>query len=258
MIVYVEYVLVSNFFIDAFIAYVTLLSLKMKVKAFRIAAAALAGSCFAVAVPYINFAAAGAVKVLMLIVMTALMSKYPSFKRYVMATLLYFVYTAALGGIVLLLNNLSVSQFVNALYYPNSLLGAYIAAAGIVLLYFCRQISGYMAKKRTEGAGCTVLITAGGAEISCEGIIDTGNTLTRGGMGVMVIDKKLAKKLVKRGAKRVSGIWVKTVNGESYLPAIKIECVTFPEQSGRSVRDVTAAISGTSMGEFKVILPAGI
>ena len=103
-----------------------------------------------------------------------------------------------------------------------------------------------------------MLITAGGAEISCEGIIDTGNTLTRGGMGVMVIDKKLAKKLVKRGAKRVSGIWVKTVNGESYLPAIKIECVTFPEQSGRSVRDVTAAISGTSMGEFKVILPAGI
>ena len=258
MVVYVEYVLLSNFFIDAFLAYITLLSLKTKAGRLRIALSALIGSCFAVAVPYINFAAAGVVKVLMLMVMTAVMCKYLCFKRYLLTTLVYFVYTAALGGAVLLINNMAASEFISALYYPDSLVGAYIAAGGIVLVYVSRQIAGYMARKRMCGSECKVVLLAGGAEISCEGFIDTGNTLIRGGKGVIVIDRKLAKKLIGKGAARASGIWVRTVNGESYMPAIKIESVTFPEESGRSVYDVTAAISGTSMGEFKVILPAGI
>lgn len=258
MVVYVEYVLVSNFFIDAFIAYITLISLKMRVSKARISLACLAGSLFALAVPYINFAAAGVVKVLMLMLLTALMSKYPSFKRYLLAALLYFLYTAALGGAVLVLNNMAVSQFVNALYYPGNLAGAYIAAAGILLVYIVRQITGYIARRRMCGGERKVVLSAGKGKISCEGIIDTGNTLMRGGKGVIVIDKRLAKKLIGKGAKRIAGIWVKTVTGESYMPAIEIRTLTFPEESGRSVFGVTAAISDTSMGEFKVILPNGI
>ena len=95
MVVYVEYVLLSNFFIDAFLAYITLLSLKTKAGRLRIALSALIGSCFAVAVPYINFAAAGVVKVLMLMVMTAAMCKSPCYKRYLLTTLVYFDYSAA-------------------------------------------------------------------------------------------------------------------------------------------------------------------
>ena len=200
MVVYVEYVLLSNFFIDAFLAYITLLSLKTKAGRLRIALSALIGSCFAVAVPYINFAAAGVVKVLMLMVMTAVMCKYPCFKRYLLTTLVYFVYTAALGGAVLLINNMAASEFISALYYPESLVGAYIAAGGIVLVYVSRQIAGYMARKRMCGSECKVVLLAGGAEISCEGFIDTGNTLIRGGKGVIVIDRKLAKKLIGKGA----------------------------------------------------------
>ena len=168
MVVYVEYVLLSNFFIDAFLAYITLLSLKTKAGRLRIALSALIGSCFAVAVPYINFAAAGVVKVLMLMVMTAVMCKYPCFKRYLLTTLVYFVYTAALGGAVLLINNMAASEFISALYYPDSLVGAYIAAGGIVLVYVSRQIAGYMARKRMCGSECKVVLLAGGAEMTKE------------------------------------------------------------------------------------------
>ena len=259
MVIYVEYVILGNFFIDAFVAYLTLTLLKMKVSGWRISLAALAGSGFAAVVPYINFAAAGVVKVIMLFIMTAVMSRYPSIKRYILATLLYFAFTAALGGVVIALNSLTVSDIINAMYYPGNLTGAYIAAAAIVLLYIVRQTGGYIAKKRATGSReCKVVLVVGGGEIACEGFIDTGNTLIRGGRGVIVIDRKLADKLIKKGALRTGGIWVKTVSGECYLPAIKIDSVNFPQEKGRSVKDVTAAVSTTGTGEFRVILPAGI
>lgn len=123
MVIYVEYVILGNFFIDAFVAYLTLTLLKMKVSGWRISLAALAGSGFAAVVPYINFAAAGVVKVIMLFIMTAVMSRYPSIKRYILATLLYFAFTAALGGVVIALNSLTVSDIINAMYYPGNLTG---------------------------------------------------------------------------------------------------------------------------------------
>lgn len=259
MVVYVEYVLLSNFFIDAFIAYLTLSVLKMKASRLRICLAAAIGSAFAAAVPYINFAAAGVVKILMLAFMAAVMCKYPSFKRYLLATLLYFCFTAALGGLVLALNGLSASQFIQAMYYPGSMTGAFIAAGAILLLYAIRQVSGYLTRKRATGSReCKVVLKAGSAEISCAGFIDTGNTLVRGGKGIIVIDGKLAQKLLKSGAHRTGGVWVKTVSGECYLPAIKINSLDFPEELGRSVSNITAAVSNTGMREFKVILPAGI
>lgn len=259
MVVYIEYVLLSNFLIDAFVAYLTLVSLRMRASRLRICLASAFGAAFAAAVPYINFPAAGAVKVLMLLLMTAVMSKYTRFRQFLLATLLYFVYTAALGGLVLMIRNLSLSDFISAMYYPGDLTGAYLAAGAIVLLYAIRQAVGYTVNKRRTGSReCKVILEVQCGEVACEGLIDTGNTLLKGGKGVIVIDGKLAQKLVKKGATRTGGIWVKTVSGECYLPTIALRSVAFPQEKGRRVYDVTAAISQTALKDFRVILPAGI
>ena len=108
MFVYVEYVLIDNFIIDYYLLWSALALTGQKVKGWRIFLGACFGAVTALIMPFItdNNIILIPLKILVGVLMVVIAHKFNSLRAVYLHFLIFFLYTAIVGGAVIALFNL--------------------------------------------------------------------------------------------------------------------------------------------------------
>lgn len=245
MKVYVEIVLINNFFIDLLLVVSTLACRRSKISKIRILTACFFGACVAVCYAIMP----KLMKILTRIMLAPLMTLplVKSKKEYLPTLLTFVLLTYSLGGIIEGIRNL-----IGVYIYGYPLLGLTCLCAvsfEIVVLSFVVTQSKFRRKI------CNVDVVIDGYSAVARALCDSGNSLVDefSGKPVVILSKSFEDKLtaLDNGKVDIQGfISVKTVNSESSLPLVKLDKVVV---RGKEL-DAYGAISESDFDDCDLIL----
>lgn len=251
MIIYVEAVLFDNFFLDFLLAYATLRLTKQKIRWLPIMLSAAVGCAFALFFPLVKGYVVP-MKIIVLLISSALFTWRRSFKIYAINTFIYLLLSFLLSGIFsFLLGGSAANGFIGVGF--GGVVG--VLSIGVIsLLYSVRQISGLIRqRKRNEKYAVAELVNRD-KTLRINALYDSGNLLTdRNGEGVVVTDRKLVSALgtlVDFGE-----MTVHTASGSKVLKLVKIPKIKIYSGASENIlTNVTAALSDLP-DEYALILP---
>ncbi len=245
MVVYVEIVIINNFFIDLLLIVSTLAIRRSKVSKIRILTVSFFGASVAVIYAVLPDYAKILVRILLSPLMTLPLVKK---KKDYLPTLVVFVcLTYLLGGIIEGIKNL-IGIDING--YP--LLGLVCFGAVLLEILVVTFVTVLPKYKRKI---CTVDIVVCGVKTHARALCDSGNSLVDefSGKPVIILSKAFDEKLtaLDDGKRNIEGfISVKTVNNESSLPLVKLDEVVV---DGKRY-DAYGAISSSDFDDCDLIL----
>ncbi len=251
MVVYVEAVLLDNFFFDFLLGYLTYLLTKQKVRHFPIALSALVGSGFALAFPLIT-KYAFLFKIAALLISSLLLTLKKSLKVYLINTFVYALLSFLLSGILcFLLGDKMHNGFIGIK------LGGVVALISIgvlLLLYFVRQMIGLSTERKRKTKFAMAEIVNREKSIKISALFDSGNLLTdQNGEGVVVTDQKRLSEL--GDLPKFGEMCVHTASGSKVLKLVKIPEIRIYSRGHENILfNVTAALSDLPK-EYALILP---
>ncbi len=105
MIIYIECVLFNNLAIDCLMLYLSLLTLKRKIKLWRIFLSAVIGAVYALFSPLIEFTGDIVIKIAIAFIMCLITVKILSLKKLIILFLVFIGYSFAFGGVIIGLMN---------------------------------------------------------------------------------------------------------------------------------------------------------
>lgn len=250
MIIYVEAVILDNFFLDSLLAYLTLSLVRARVRFFQVVLSALVGSGAALLMPLIGQHIP--IKLLVLMVCTAIFSLPCSPRTYLVNTFVYTMLSFLLCGILsFLLGGRMQEGFIGV--ETGGAVGL-SSLAVIILLYAVRQIKGLISRHKLRDRYAVAEIVGTEKSIRIHALFDSGNLLKDDeGKGVVVTDRRKIRslgKLVTCGEMEVH-----TATGSKVLPLVKIPKIKIYSESGTNIlTNVTAALSDLPK-EYALILP---
>ena len=251
MIVYVEAVLLDNFFLDLLLGYLTLLLTKQEKKGLPIFLSAFVGSVFALFYPL--FSDYGLpIKVLVLLICSFLLTLKKSLQKYLINTFVYATLTFLLSGIIsFLLGENTMNGFIGLKW------GGVVCVLSIgvlLLVYSVRQFIGFIvARKRVDKYAIAEVIN-NDKRIKIHALYDSGNLLVdKNGEGVVVTDRHRVEALGELTA--FGEMCVHTAGGSKVLPLVKIPEIRIYSRDRENILiNVTAALSDLPE-EYALILP---
>ena len=252
MIVYVEWVLFDNFFLDCLIGYLTLRLVRNKVDISNVILSAVVGCLFALLSPLIRSWSL-LFKVGVLFVNAAILYLKRGFRGYLITTLVYVVLSFALSGILsFLLGGKVSSTYIGV--SQGGLVGI-ISIGACLLLYICRQINGLIQEKRKGSKFAVAELSNGDKTIRLNALFDSGNLLMdENGENVVVSDRNALRSLGELTS--FGEMTVHTAGGSKVLKLVKISCIKIYSEGYRNtLNNVTVALSDLPK-EYAVILPA--
>ena len=216
MTVYIEYVLIDNFFIDYLLLRAALKTAGISVNRLRLFFSALIGAGVALVYPLLEIhpAILFAVKMLSggLIVLTA--AKFGRARAYFTSLVFFLLYTFLAGGAITGIYSLMGLNPSSETSVALMLLPVYViirVSYGAIRHIYRKRIS-FSLRYRTD-------ITAGGVTVTVNGFMDTGNGLYAGEAPVIMCSKKAAEHFFEGGAlPKMTMIPVTTVNGTKERP----------------------------------------
>lgn len=246
MIIYVECVLLNNFAIDCLMLYISLLTLKRKIKVWRLFLSSAIGSVYALFVPLINFTGDIVIKIMVAFVMCLLVAKILSFKKLLLLFVTFLGYSFAFGGVIIGLMNLW-QPFRETMSNPSNINIGLISSAFIIVLAFCRKILQLIQKRHiSEGNVKKVIINQEKKIIREKAYYDSGNTLYYKGIyPVIVMDESL-----KNVDKAVGAIDIDTICGSKHTDVFKLDKVVVDNRIYDSVYCVFNKLGGS----YKILL----
>ena len=228
---YIEYVLIDNFIIDYILLSTAVYAVKVKKCRWRIALSAVLGAIYASILPLFKMPAAISLvtKTAMGIIMTAIAAKYPSAKKAIFCTALFFLITFCCGGALIAIGFLADGEVsADGIYrYTSSypIIGI-IGGALLFALAVKRALYKLYRKKNLYPFLRHVELVKGDKKIEAEAFIDSGNNLSDSltGFPVIVISKKLAGNLLGlNGNTPLRYIKVGTVSGTDKMIIFPID-----------------------------------
>lgn len=212
MTVYVEYVLIDNFFID-FMLFKTAFKITGKtVSRWRIAVCSALGAVFALVYPLLTESVIiiSAAKILFGLLLTFCAAKFSCLKDYAAFTAVFMGLTFFTGGIitgVFLLFGLNASAEYSVALMALPVFVAVSAINRLIrFLYRRKNLSAFAAE--TE-------IAVGGKTVKLRGFFDTGNGLYKGLSPVIVVSKRAVESLIGVTLmRRAEFIEIKTLGGK--------------------------------------------
>ncbi len=212
MTVYVEYVLIDNFFIDLMLFNTAFKITGQKVSRLRLVLCSAFGAVFALFYPLItdNFYIITAAKILFGLFLTFLSAKFSSAKEYASFTAVFLGLTFFTGGAIIGAFNLFGIEYSSEISIALMVLPVYILIRFITALiryfYRAKDLSGLIVK--TE-------IFFGGKCATVRGFFDTGNSLYDELTPVIMVNKRaIANILTPALLKNVKYITVSTAVGK--------------------------------------------
>ncbi len=223
MVIYVEYVLISNFIIDFLLLKSAFFTAGEKFSNRRLFFCALLSSGFSLAYPLIN--ASKIIEILIKIsfglLIVLISAKFINTKKYFICLSLFFFYTFLLGGITLAL------FFCFEISMQNEIVSLLIILPIYAIYRFSVKLANYLYRKKNLNAFTyQVELTIGDKTKSCIGFLDTGNGVYFQNAPVIFCSKKFALNLIDlTKAKGLKRITINTVNGSEQKLCVKTSCV---------------------------------
>lgn len=250
MTVYVEVVLLNNLAVDALLIGATMYLRNRKIRKLRFAIATVLGACCAVGYAVLPEAWKYVVRALLAPLMVLIFDKYGGIKDYSASLALFVILTFALGGIVSGISYLIGVEAENYLILGITAAGVFAGLAALRALV--------ASKSSLKRKLCSVTFVFNGQEMTAKGLCDSGNTLTDevSGLPVVIFSEALADSIRASSGNTcaVEGfIQLKTVNGESSLPIVRIDGVKI---GGKQCKGSQAygALSGQTFDGYEIIL----
>lgn len=249
MRVFVELALLENFCMDFTLLYCAKILCGNNASFRRVAAAAAAGACFAVAFPLfpLKGAWAVAVKIISGAAICALAGKFKGFKAYFKLTAIFFAFTFVLGGAMLAVFSLAGLSYESGAGYILSSVPVGIPLFGALLLIICaRKIAKRL--KKTDKSTVSCRIYSGEKSVALSGFFDSGNSVYSAGKPVSVIPLAAALKIIDESRIKEE-VKIHTVAGSRRLKvftADKIEI--YSGEKTETVKDVKIGISPHATG----------
>ncbi|NLK18031.1 MAG: hypothetical protein GX304_05925 [Clostridiales bacterium] len=205
MTVYIEYVILDNFIMDYILLYAVAKTLKTRAGWARLSCGALLGTVFAALLPLLELGDLPLLSIKLLVgFFMSMFACPPTGKRILVAYLLFMCYTFALGGaaIGLLFLMKADMRSAAALIYDFDVPIGVIVGACALCLKLVLDLAKYLQKKRSVYPLLRQIeLEYKGKRFAATAFADTGNRLyDDDGSPVLVIGKRLAKKMVLKGA----------------------------------------------------------
>lgn len=246
MIIYVECVLFNNFAIDCLMLYISLLTLKRKIKIWRLFLSATIGAVYALFAPLIEFSGDIIIKIIVAFIMCLIVAKMLSFKKLILLFAMFLVYSFAFGGAITGIMNM-VQAFRETMSNPSNINIGLMCSMFIIVLAFSRKVVQIIQKKHiSEGNVKKVIINKDKKIIREQAYYDSGNTLYYKGIyPVIVIDESL-----KREEKAVGTMDIDTICGSTHQDVFKLEKVVVDNR----IYDSVYCVFNKLGGGYKVLL----
>lgn len=186
MIVYIEYVLIDNFFIDYLLLKTTFTITGNGIKKGRQIIAAMFGAGISLLFPILNlnFILTGILKICVGIVIVAVSNKFLTAKNFYINCVIFILLTFTLGGIVLGMSYIFGINISTEFSIAIMLLPVYLLIKTII------EVVNYLfSRKRINNFSFDCKLVFNNKEINCKGFLDTGNSLYYNKKPVIVIDK---------------------------------------------------------------------
>ena len=181
MVVYVEYVFLDNFFIDALLLLAARRTLKLNTKLLWLAIPALIGAGAALAVPLVSMikGVLFCTRVLLGFILVALSGKFKNFKEYIFCYYLFIFYTFSFGGCVAAICFLTGIKYDILTTFGEAKLPVGFCAFCCLVLYISisRIVKKIYDKKIGFKFSAECSLTFGEESFLFHGFIDSGNRL---------------------------------------------------------------------------------
>ncbi len=230
MVVWIELAFVENFLLDGVLLYLAERCARLKIGIGRLIIAATLGAAEAIVFPLFVLPvwAAYTVKVLGGIAICTIAFKAKKSKQYVVSTILFFLLTFALGGLLVAIYSffdIDHSEYGGFIVEsaPVGLVLGGAATFAILIERFSVKFYAYRKNKKNE-LSCELV--CGERRVTWQGFLDSGNCLTFHGAPVCVVTVAAVFALFGSKAKEVGRIVVGTVNGSREASVFQCDRMT--------------------------------
>lgn len=246
MVIYVECVIFNNIAINSLVLYLSLIITKRNITWWRVLIASAIGAGYALAMPLFEFKGDFILKILLAFVICLIAVRPLSIKKYLFFTLVFFIITFTLGGIIIGAQNIfNVTH--NSLFKVNTFNIGLAVSACLFLIIATRKLIILINKKRSkENNVRKVIMTTKKGIISEKGYYDSGNTMYYMGIHpVIVVDESL-----KPLSSAVGKLKLNTISGNSEKEVYKLEHLMIDNRHYESVYCIVNKLEG----RYKVLL----
>ena len=253
MTVYVEYVLIDNFFIDFMLMKTAFYITGKTVSRFRLAACSLLGAVFALFYPLItdNAFIITAAKILFGLTLTFIAAKFSRLKDYAAFTAVFIGLTFFTGGAIIGVFSVFGIDYSSEYSVALMVLPVYIAFTGVkrLIRYFYRKKDAFASVVDAE-------ITFCGKTVKIRGFFDTGNGLYKDFSPVVIVSKKtLTPFITPLFFKNAKSVNVKTVNGSERKICFKPDLFVIYSGGEKNIyNNVAVAVTRQTFDGYDAIL----
>ncbi|MBO5927444.1 MAG: sigma-E processing peptidase SpoIIGA [Clostridia bacterium] len=242
MVVYVEYVLLDNFFIDLILLNCALKIYKKPISKLRLIFCSILGGIISLTYPlFSSFKVLSIlIKVVSGLLITLLVTNFKGVKDYFRFFILFFTLTATVGGLLI-----AIFEIFNVNYSSNVCI-AIIIAPVYCLVKFIYSVIKFLEKRgKVVNNYLKVEVIKNNKILPFVGFLDTGNQLYYKNSPVIITDKTTADKIISfSGLKNTGKIRAHTVLGEAQMMAFSLECIkVYFGKSSNIYNNVWVAIS---------------
>lgn len=252
MTVYIEYVLIDNFFIDYILLESAFALLHKKEKRRRLFLCAFISAIFSLVYPLIvvNQIILGLIKICFLLLVVSVCFKFSSKKEYAFFIGLFLGLTFLVGGGIIAIFNLF-----NLDYSAEISIALMGIPAYAILRVVKGAIKGIYKRRDIVSVSFKCELRYKGVLVESMGFIDTGNGVYDNDSPVIFIDLKTATRLFSGGIPSVKTIEVRTATGSKNLPTIVIDRLKIYRGDEPNIyNNVTACVIKSVRTGFGVIL----
>lgn len=220
MTVYIEYVLIDNFFIDYFLLKGAFYITNVKVKAIRLIAVSFLGAVISLFYPFLSKIKWLEIllKIPVGLLIVYLGGRYRNKREYFITFMLFLLFTFSVGGAI------TGIFYIFDIDLHKEYLIATIFIPACLMIEICVCFVKYTIKRKHVKDGTFLCkLKLNGKEITAEGFFDTGNGLYYNNLPVIVCSKKVAFKLMGNGLPKIFFIQVATVIKKDKMPAFTID-----------------------------------
>ena len=235
MVIYVEYLLISNFIIDFLLLKSAFYTAGENFSNKRLVISALISSAFSLLYPLIN--ATKVIEILIKIafgfLITLLSINHKSLNKYFICVGVFFFYTFLLGGITLAI----FSSF--EISIQNQVVKMLVIIPVYYIYRFSVRLSVYLYRKKNLNAFTyQVEITIGDKTKSCIGFLDTGNGVYYQNSPVIFCSKKFALSVIDlTKIKGLNKITIGTINGKKEKLCVKCSLIKIYQGAKSNIFD---------------------
>lgn len=251
---YIEYVILDNFAVDLLIMLIVIKLLRLDLIKIRLFLCVLLGTAGAVIMPIVPFVIAVIIRIMLAPLMCIIATRYSSVRQYILTLVVMVMVTFAIGGAILGIFNMTVSDNYLIMHYPQGGIIGLTVLGVLFVSYVLLQLEMSLRIGRNAKSYYLVGIEIDGVEHLMKGFYDSGNSLYDKGLRPVVIaslkHRMLVETLVENDELDYTTISGKKRTKSYIISKVKI----YIKGQVNTLYNISAIVSQTSFNHYDLLL----